>query len=332
MEQGPRWQTTTRQLIGLAALVVGLLIIAAYSAEWTGFPGKTLWNWLQLLIVPLVIAAGGVWFNRQQRERELEIADRRAQDEALQAYLDQMGQMLLDNDKPLRQSREGDELRTLARARTLTVLRRLDAEHNRSLFQFLRDSQLVGRPGPPVGQPRPPGQPLGVPIISFSAADLRGANLMGIELVDADLNNADLRGANLRGANLINADLRNACLDHADLSYADISGANLGCGNLKGVNLRGANLAGLYRFRDSPFGIDFWGTRAGGPHQTILVETDLPGAILTDAKVTGEQLRQTGSLEGATMPDGQILKSDDKPDRTTLEDWLESQDRGEAGG
>jgi hypothetical protein len=45
MEQGPHWQTTMGQKsVGLAVLVVVLLIIAAYSAEWTGFPGKTLWN------------------------------------------------------------------------------------------------------------------------------------------------------------------------------------------------------------------------------------------------------------------------------------------------
>jgi len=70
-----------------------------------------------------MIAGGGLWFNRQQRDREVEIADRRAQDEALQAYLEQIGQLLLDKDRPLRQSKEGDEVRMLTRARTLTVYR-----------------------------------------------------------------------------------------------------------------------------------------------------------------------------------------------------------------
>lgn len=96
MEQRPHWQPTPGQKsVGLAVLVVVLLIIAAYSAQWTGFPGKTLWNWLQLLIVPLVIAAGGVWFNRQQRARELEVENQRAQDEALQAYIEGMERLLI---------------------------------------------------------------------------------------------------------------------------------------------------------------------------------------------------------------------------------------------
>jgi hypothetical protein len=68
---------------------------------------------------------------REQREREVEIADRRAQDEALQAYLEQIGQLLLE--KNLRDSKEGDEVRTLARARTLTVLRRAGVSKDPSL-------------------------------------------------------------------------------------------------------------------------------------------------------------------------------------------------------
>jgi len=64
-------------------------------------------------------------------------------------------------------------------------------------------------------------------------------------------------------------------------------------------------------------------------------DADLSGAILSNANLngavgwTGEQLRAAKSLEGATMPDGRILKSDDKPDRPTFEEWLKS--RGEKG-
>ena len=50
--------------------------------------------------------------------------EQRAQDPALQAYLDQMSTLLLEKD--LRNSEEDSEVRTLARARTLTVLERLD--------------------------------------------------------------------------------------------------------------------------------------------------------------------------------------------------------------
>jgi hypothetical protein len=36
------------------------------------------------------------------------------------------------------------------------------------------------------------------------------------------------------------------------------------------------------------------------------------------------------SLKGTTMPDGETLSGDKKPDGPTFEEWLESQGRGEA--
>src|SRR5690242_3673820 len=39
---------------------------------------KTLWDWLQLLVVPLVLAIGGFWLNQIQKNRDNQIADERA--------------------------------------------------------------------------------------------------------------------------------------------------------------------------------------------------------------------------------------------------------------
>src|SRR5918994_5299687 len=147
-----RWQLTRKQLLwagGITSLAFLLIVICGYlfGWKWTGLPKQTLWDWLDLLIVPVVLALGGYLFTRfesqrtqqnAEKQRDLDrkianertetdrhIADQRRQDDTLQAYLDQIGQLLLDKDRPLRESQEGDEGRTLARARTLTVLTRL---------------------------------------------------------------------------------------------------------------------------------------------------------------------------------------------------------------
>src|SRR5215213_3652333 len=142
----------------IVALVVALIIVLGYVREWewTGlvkdkaYTKRTLWDWLQLLIIPAVLAGGGLWFNRQQREQELQTADRRAQDEARQAYLDQMSDMLISNkDQPsLSDEHPPDSLKTVARARTLTVLPRLAADRKARVVQFLYESGLItkGRP------------------------------------------------------------------------------------------------------------------------------------------------------------------------------------------
>ncbi len=97
-------------------VVVGAIVLISSAYD------KSLWEWLRLLFIPAAIAAGGLWFGERQRQRELGIANRRAQDEALQAYLNQMSQLLADKDRPLNVASLGDNLNTVARARTLKVL------------------------------------------------------------------------------------------------------------------------------------------------------------------------------------------------------------------
>jgi hypothetical protein len=158
------------------------------------FGGKTFWDWMGLLIVPVVLSLITVVFAWQQdiRQNEIEnkranaereLARERAQDEVLQAYLDQISGLLLGRD--LRASEKGSEVRTLARARTLTALRRLDPSRKEELLQFLVEADLVqgvdGRD----------------PIISLRGADLRGAHVFGANLSGTNLSNADLSGANL---------------------------------------------------------------------------------------------------------------------------------------
>jgi len=176
-------------------LLIGLLALISYPF------GITLWDWAQLLIVSAVLAAGGVWFNRQQREREIEVAERRAQGDAVQAYLDEMSELLLDDKDPLRKSKEGSEVRMLARARTVTALRRLDAEHNRSILDFLGDAKLIGDPNNPIIDLS--GADLDS--VKLNATNLMGAVLRGSNLSSAKVNSADLRGADLRGADLTGA-------------------------------------------------------------------------------------------------------------------------------
>jgi hypothetical protein len=174
---------------GIAALAFLIIVICGYlfGWPWTGLPKQTLWDWLQLLIIPAVLAGVGLWFNRQQREQELQTADRRAQDEALQAYLDQIGQLLLDKDPSLRQAKGDDEVRTLARARTLAVLARLDGEPKASIVRFLSEVTLIQKEKGAKSTP---------------VIDLSGANLSEVHLWGADLWGANLSGAILSEARL----------------------------------------------------------------------------------------------------------------------------------
>lgn len=238
----PGWQPTAEQGLVWAircAIVLGVLFLIASAVD------KTLWDWLKLLIVPAVLALGGYLFTLSENRRSQDVADRRAQDEALQAYLDKMSELLIDGQLRKEANPYADK-RITARARTLAVLRELDGGRKRIVLLFLREARLINR----TEHPR----------------DARKVNPPIVGLRDADLTNA-----NLRHAKLINTDrdepisLKGAILEGADLQGADLEGADLREARLNGANLSGANLRG-----------------ATVTHEQLETTSSLEGAIMPD--------------------------------------------------
>jgi uncharacterized protein YjbI with pentapeptide repeats len=261
----------------------------------------TVRDWLDLLVVPLALVVIGFLFSvqqdaRQQRiedqraEAERELAEQRAQDEALQAYLDQMSQLMLD--RKLLEAEEGDPVHTLAQARTSTAILRLDAKHNESVIRFLTNSGLA-QSNSALGQ-RSETSPRLLRRIALSDASLSNANLY-----QADLSDADLRGANLSGAYLGKADLSYADLKGADLSDAGFIFADLSDTDLKGANLSGAYLGKADLSDANLRGANLRGANLRGAQVMFLEGFDADASPLEVLK------QQTGFLTGATMPNGQ---------------------------
>ncbi len=222
-----------RVILAIIALIIvlSILIWIGYKLVWTGFSNKTLWDWMQLLIIPAILAGGAYWLNESARHREQAVTEQRAETErniaadnrqeaALQTYLDRMAELFLD--KKLRKSEENSEVRAVARARTLTVLQRLDKDRKGALLRFLHETDLINKDKT---------------VINLSGADLTEANLTETNLSGANLIGADLRWANLIKANLIGADLRWANLIKANLIGAELIGADLYGANLIGADL-----------------------------------------------------------------------------------------------
>jgi uncharacterized protein YjbI with pentapeptide repeats len=308
--------------VSVTAIIV-LLAIGGAANSWTGFRGKTVWDLLQLLIVPLMLVAIGLVFSlqqdaRQQRveeqraEAERDLAERRAQDEALQAYLDQMSQLMLE--RKLLEAEQGNPVYTLAQARTSTAMARLDGEHNKSVTRFLTDSGLAGTPVSESSISL--FREIDLSSVDLHGADLSEADLSGSVLRDANLSGVGLGGANLSGANLSKANLRWADLSGSDLRYADVSGASLSKADLSGSDLRYANLSNANLSVSS---LDKADLRYANLSEANLSWAYLKEADLSDTyRLTDAQIAAAKTLEGATMPNGQ-----------KYEDWLKSKDQGE---
>ncbi|GAC1387221.1 MAG: hypothetical protein NVSMB33_16770 [Ktedonobacteraceae bacterium] len=253
--------------------------------RWTGFSDRTVWDWLQLLAalaVPLAVAFGTIYFTYQQSQlvdvqhryeveaantqyqHNVQTADDQQQEATLNTYLNDISSLLLD--KNLRKSKPNDEVRLVARAKTLTALRRLNPTRKAILVQILSDAALIE------------GKNV---VIDLDGADLSGTILYGINLSGANLSGAILSGAILYGADLSSADLSSADLSFADLRFARLININLNSANLRGANLSGASTSGA-----------------------SLNSADLSFADLSGAPFTQAQLNTVKSLQGATMPDG----------------------------
>lgn len=236
--------------------------------------GKTLWDWLSLLGVPITLAILGYWLQQIQQKRAEEVAkDQRelaadeTKEEVLQVYFDRLSVLLVDknlraiaakiNSEKQENTLEEQELLDSAvdviRARTLSILRRFenDKERKTSVIRFLIEADFISK------------LKLNLSHADLSHADLRETDLIGADLRDADLigayfiradlrdaklshaklNHANLVGANLGKVNLFLADLIGADLSNANLKDANLSGADLSNANLKDVNLIGADLS-----------------------------------------------------------------------------------------
>jgi uncharacterized protein YjbI with pentapeptide repeats len=317
------------KVVGIGVVLIGayLLMRVAYTLDWTGFAGsvaaggetqraKTLWDWLELLTIPIVLASSLFWLGRQRLKAEREIQQQRAQTEretaqtlAFRDYVDHMADLLLE--KQLRTAGKDTEARRVARLRTLTLLQRLEENHKAAVVRFLYESGLINKE---------------TVILDLQRADLSGVNLSGAELSglclsgaklneanlneavlnQADLRAADLRGAYLYGAKLFSANLGKAHLVQAYMHEVNLCNANLAGADLRGADLRGANLSGA-----DLRGADLrWANLRG----VELSGANLRWADLHKAKIVAARLSQAKSLNGATLPDGnRYVESESAP-------------------
>lgn len=244
-----------------------VIILVLYGFNWSGFgesiksnelviPAKTLWDWLELLLIPLILSMATLvvsfvvrrWERsvdeREERRAERreqiekEIANKRLNQDVLDNYLDKVTQLLISAN-----SSQASTISNIISTRTITVASILDELRKAHVLIFLYKTGLLQ---------------------SSNRVSLLGANFSGIDLADEvlsnsilvgiDLRNSHLQKANLSGTNLERAHLTNAWLQQCvlqnstlrltDLSKADLSGANLAGANIIGTILEGANLQG----------------------------------------------------------------------------------------
>jgi uncharacterized protein YjbI with pentapeptide repeats len=288
---------------------------------------KTLWDWIGLAGV---VSTGMIPFvlhqfqqnqeklakkykddedarARKREDGEKQRARKLLNEEALQAYFDRMSVLLLDKNLKISSADTPKHIEALkvARARTLSILRRLDGygNHKGSVIWFLIELELITQPKLNLSDANLNGANIRGANLSnaqLTYASFQGANLMEVDFRDADLSNATFRNAvfrqtDLRGALLLHTDFRYAQLGNREtnLSHAKLNGADLSNANLEGVDLGSANLGGAKLIKTN--------LKNANLGQVDLTDTDLNGANLTGVKyITPSQVKSAKNWDKAT--------------------------------
>ena len=221
------------------AWVIFLLLFWAISPNtsplWTGFGeykkatgdidrAKTLWDWMNLLIVPLLVAIGLWYLNKTEKSSEQKIATERINEQSLQSYLDYMTNLMLKGN--LLNSPDKDSVGSIARARTITTLRSLDSVRKGLVINFLYESNLISQN----------------PIVSLKGADISKANLNRLNLVNLNFKFSDLSYSSFQRTRLSGANFHYSKMSFADLSKADLITAEFYLANLYSSDISNATL------------------------------------------------------------------------------------------
>lgn len=331
MSQDKNLQTKIRKIFAsskarsnFVALLVLFTIYCAFSPSerlaWTGFKkdtevsrteemisngkkitvvtkevsGKTLWDWLSLLIAPASLLAFGSWIQARQEEEKIQrenVAKKQAEDnqqeEALEAYLANISKLSMEDRLSFFVEKKSCGLLTedeqflfnagmsIVRARTISILRRLSIEISEENEQACKI--IIAKSGKRKGQ---------VLLFLYESKFLK--KQVEPEEVEAllDLRNADFRDIDVEGEDFSNADLRNGFFTNAKFSYSDLSNAILSDAlfanaNLTKTNLSNSDLRDALFFKANLTKADFRNASLRG---ALLDEANLTDADLSNVK------------------------------------------------
>ena len=281
-------------LIALVVLVL-YFVIARYFLKltvWvdiTGFEGRTLWEWLDLLGVPLLIAFIAWRFEVSQKrleyiriseenkishileDKKLEITKKQVRFSVLNNALNEIYEIKEVNQISDLESAVGG-IKDLARSKIYSTILMLDSIRNRIFFDYLQSTK--------------------------STVDFSRCKFNFSELVDCDLSNLKFPNAEFRKALC-----RNVKIDNTDFSNARLNGADFLGAKGERVNFSNAVLIGAEFGSSKLSHAKFINVEIQG---VCFERADLSFADFTDAVIDDDTDFSNATFHQTKMPDGTI--------------------------
>lgn len=233
-----------------------------------GLKGKTSWNYLEMIVIPLFLAITIGIINYRMNEKQVEIQkfinnsqleiQRNIRNQAsLEKYLEEIGKLITvcrSNESCNYESNQSN----LVRAWTITISRILDSTEKVLVLNYLYESKLIGFDRPNIEKKiifdsfdKDPPEYIQCkePIVllnktNFEKINIQNINLTCISLLEVNLTKSNFSNSNLSGAFLYKANLKESNFLNSNLSgvffyKADLRGANFSESNLTKSNFSG---------------------------------------------------------------------------------------------
>jgi uncharacterized protein YjbI with pentapeptide repeats len=264
-------------IIILTIVLIGITISVPYwhsLPRWTGFEHKTAWDLLQLLIIPIVLAAGAILFSQSQRNTEIQIENERQRESALQSCIDRIKDLILDINapEPITDSNADDAFEVLemignfASVYTRATLQQLDGKRKGMLLEFLYYTHLIGWLEPSQSSWIPHRQ-----VIYLG----QGTDLTGLITNEITFHGVNLSFANLSNTKLVGMDLLMAHLDGCNMTNSSFVGVNFCAAEMGGTNLSNIKVGNGVIFEKAK--IKFANLKNADLRKASLSNTDLEG-------------------------------------------------------
>lgn len=208
---------------------------------------QVIWSLISLIGIPLVL----LLVSHEIEKANEATAQNTREAEAVNAYVDSIGSLLLSKDID---RTNASKIEQLIRSKTLLIARQidqipqktnnnpkkdtLDNSRKGQVIRFLYDQELIFSEREIMRREEELDNPQGDNPI------FRRVNLGGLDLVNVNLSSAFIPGIDLANTTMKNSNLRNANLVHADLGGADLSNADLSGADLRNTILYATNLQG----------------------------------------------------------------------------------------
>jgi uncharacterized protein YjbI with pentapeptide repeats len=231
-------------------IYVGYLAFSPEPPLWTGFgksvkdpniePAKTLFDWLELLIIPSSLGLLGWLYQEAEKSKVQKTEEERARNKTLSSFFNTITDLLKDHNLA---NNPTVQVKALARTRINMTLAQLDGARKGQVLQFLYESNLIDK--------SPGLKLLGANFnnaildhIVLGASEIRGANFVNASFKNANLNEIIMNSSNFEKANLSGSLVENADFSYTNLKNSKWKNMDLTTVEFEGANLTNANLRG----------------------------------------------------------------------------------------